>query len=79
MTSTPQEPLDQPVDVTDDQDAAGQAPVSGSPAEADSDVGYSRGSEGESAEQSDNDTQSGDTDYLDSQVLRGGPGDSRER
>ncbi len=82
MTSTPQEPLDQPADVTGDagdQAGAGQAPVSGSPAEADSDVGYSRGSEGESAEQSGNDAQRGDTDYLDSQVLRGGPGDSRER
>ncbi len=76
MTSTPQEPLDPPVDTVGSEDAPGQAPVSGSPAEADSDMGYSRGDEGESAEQSANDQERSDG-YLDTQVLRGGPGDSR--
>ena len=76
MTSTPQEPLDEPVDAAGSQDAAGQAPVSGSPAGADSDVGYSRGSEGESAEQAGGAATEGGTDYLDSDVL-GGPGDLR--
>jgi hypothetical protein len=77
MTSTPQEPLDEPVDTAAGQDAAGQAPVSGSPAEADSDLGYSRGDEGESAEQSGNAAEREDTGYLDSEVLPGPPGDSR--
>ncbi len=79
MTSTPQEPLDEPVDTTDQdagQDAVDQASVSGTPAEADSDVGYSRGSEGESAEQTGNATGDG-TDYLEGDTLMGGPGDSR--
>jgi len=74
MTSTPQEPLDEPVDVAD-QDAAAGAPVSGSPAGADSDVGYSRGDEGESAEQAGNSVGEG-TDYLDPDNLMG-PGDER--
>ena len=79
MTSTPQGPLDEPVDAAGSQDAAGQAPVSGSPAEADSDVGYSRGSEGESAEQAgDAATEGGGTDYLDTDTfMGGGPGDPR--
>ncbi len=77
MTSTPQEPLEEPVD-TASQDAVGQAPASGSPAEADSDVGYSRGTEGESAEQAgDAVTEGGGTDYLDTDSLMGGPGDPR--
>ena len=64
MTSTPQEPLEQPADAGD-TGAAG-APVSGSPAEADSDVGYSRGDEGESAEQVGSGAgEDGGTDYLD--------------
>ena len=75
MTSTPQEPLDQPVD-TGDQDTVGGAPVSGSPAGADSDLGYSRGDEGESGEQSGNPAGEG-TDYLDSDLL-GGTGDQRD-
>ena len=77
MTDTPIEPLDQPVD-TATQDDAGQPPVSGSPAAADSDLGYSRGSEGESVEQAgDAATEGGGTDYLDSDVLSGGAGDPR--
>ena len=81
MTSTPQEPLDEPVDTTAQdagQDAVDQAAVSGSPAEADSDVGYSRGSEGESAEQAGAATgEAGGTDYLDADTFTSGPGDSR--
>ena len=81
MTSTPQEPLDEPVDTTAQDagpDAVDQASVSGSPAEADSDLGYSRGSEGESAEQTGNTTgEAGGTDYLEGDTLMGGPGDSR--
>ena len=78
MTSTPQGPLDEPVDVAGDQDAAGQAPVSGSPAGADSDLGYSRGDEGESAEQAgEASTEGGGTDYLDSDTFMGGAGDPR--
>ena len=78
MTTTPQGPLDDPVDVTGDQEAVGSAAASGSPAEADSDVGYSRGAEGESAEQAgDAATEGGGTDYLDSDTLMGGPGDPR--
>ncbi len=77
MTSTPSEPLDEPVDAAAGQDAAGQAPGSGSPAEADSDVGYSRGTEGESAEQAgDAADDSGRTDHLDGDVSSPGPGDS---
>jgi hypothetical protein len=76
MTSTPQGPLDDPVDTASSQDAAAQAPVSGSPAEADSDVGYSRGAEGESDEQTGDAAGSDRTDYLDGDVIRGGPGDS---
>jgi hypothetical protein len=80
MTSTPQEPLDEPVDTTA-QDAGpaavDQAAVSGSPAEADSDLGYSRGGEGESVEQAGEATgEAGGTDYLDSDTFTGG-GDPR--
>ena len=77
MTSAPQEPLEQPVDAQDaaGQDSAGSAPVSGSPAGADSDLGYSRGDEGESAEQAGNPVGEG-TDYLDPDNLMG-PGDER--
>jgi len=79
MTSTP-DPLDQPVD-TAGSDAAGEdspsaAPVSTSPAEADSDIGYSRGDEGESVEQAG--PASGDTggaDYVDDDTWPGSPGD----
>ena len=78
MTSTPQGPLDEPVDTAVDQDTAATAPVSASPAAADSDVGYSRGSEGESAEQAgDAATEGGGTDYLDTDTLMGGAGDPR--
>ena len=77
MTSTP-EPLDQPVDVAGSQDAADSAPVSGSPAEASSDVGYSRGDAGEAAKQAgDAATEAGGTDYLDTDRLAGGAGDPR--
>ena len=78
MTSTPQEPLDEPVDAAGDQDAAGRAPASGSPAAADSDVGYSRGSEGESVDQAgDAASEGGGTDYLDTDTFTGGAGDPR--
>ena len=83
MTSTPQEPLEQPVDTATDEaggqdDALGQgavdsAAVSGSPAEADSDLGYSRGSEGESAEQAGQET-GASSDYLDRDIVTGGGG-----
>ena len=77
MTSTPPGPLDEPVDAVSDQDAAGQAPVSGSPAGADSDMGYSRGAEGESTEQAGDAADGSDrTDYLDGDVISPGPGDS---
>ena len=77
MTSTPG-PLDEPVDIAGDQDSAAGAPVSGSPAEADSDVGYSRGDAGESPEQAgDAAGETGGTDYLDTDTLMGGPGDPR--
>jgi hypothetical protein len=76
MTSTPG-PLDEPVDTSGDQDTPGGAPVSGSPAAAESDLGYSRGAEGESAEQAGDAADGSDrTDYLDGDVIRGGPGDS---
>jgi hypothetical protein len=76
MTSTPQEPLDEPVDSAG-QDDAGRAPVSGSPAGADSDMGYSRGSEGESAEQAGDQTSGVDgTDNFDTDPLFGGSGNS---
>lgn len=75
MTNMPQEPLDEPVDVAGD-DAARQAPVSGTPAEAHSDVGYSRGDQGESAEQTGQAVTGEGTDYLDSDLLRFGGGDS---
>ena len=86
MTSTPQEPLDEPVD-TADQDTATGAAVSGSPAGADSDLGYSRGDEGESAEQTGNATgdvfgdesrEAGGTDYLDRDTFPGAPGEPRD-
>ena len=81
MTSTPQEPLDEPVDTgaqdVGGQDAVGGAAVSGSPAGADSDLGYSRGAEGESAEQAGNPAGEGG-DYFDGDVIRGGPGDQRD-
>ena len=77
MTSTPQEPLEQPVDTATGeaggQDAVDSAAVSGSPAEADSDLGYSRGSEGESAEQAGQETGAG-SDYLDRDIVTGGGG-----
>ncbi len=83
MTSTPQGPLDEPVDSAaheaggqDDalgQDSVDQASVSGSPAAADSDLGYSRGSEGESAEQAGQDT-GASSDYLDRDTVTGGGG-----
>ena len=77
MTSTPQEPLDEPVD-TAGQDTPAGVPVSGSPAGADSDVGYARGDEGESPEQTgDAATGAGGTDYLDGDTLMGGAGDPR--
>ena len=81
MTSTPQGPLDEPVDssgaAAPGQDTPGGAPVSGSPAEADSDVGYSRGDEGESVEQAAH--AGGDTtdaDYLDRDTVTGRLDDS---
>ena len=78
MTSTPTGPLDEPVDAAGSEDAASSAPVSGSPAEADADVGYSRGATGESPEQAgDAATEGGGTDYLDTDTLMGGPGDPR--
>ena len=78
MTSTPTGPLDEPVDAAGAQDAAGGAPASGSPAEADSDVGYSRGEQGESPEQAGaGATEGGGTDYLDTDTLMGGAGDPR--
>ena len=77
MTSTPQEPLEQPVDTATDeaggQDAVDSAAVSGSPAEADSDLGYSRGSEGESAEQAGQET-GASSDSLDRDIVTGGGG-----
>jgi hypothetical protein len=76
MTSTPQEPLDETVDSAG-QDTAGGAPVSGSPAGADSDLGYSRGSEGESAEQTGDATGEATGDYLDRDSDTGGPGEER--
>ena len=78
MTSTPQEPLDQPVDTTAQdagQDAVDQASASGTPAEADSDLGYSRGAEGESDEQAGAAAgDAGSTDYLDRDTVTGGGG-----
>ena len=75
MTTTPQGPLDEPVDTAaQDDTAAGadRAPVSGSPAEADSDLGYSRGDAGESSEQAGNQTgDGGGTDYLDADGVTG--------
>ena len=81
MTSTPQEPLEEPLDTGANDEATGgraagtAAPVSGSPAEADSDVGYSRGAEGESAEQAGAPADDTRTDYLDTDGLAGGSGD----
>ena len=83
MSSMPNEPLDDPVDslqgASEQEAGADRAPVSGGPAEADSDVGYSRGTgEGESAEQvGDSAGGSGGTDYLDSDTFMGGAGDPR--
>jgi hypothetical protein len=76
MTSTPQEPLDEPLDSAS-QDDPGRAPVSGSPAGADSDMGYSRGSEGESAEQAGGQTSGVEgTENFDTDPLFGGSGNS---
>ena len=89
MTSTSPDPLEQPVDTEAGDESAGTsgpggraaaaaAPVSGSPAEADSDVGYSRGADGESVEQAGaGSSEGGGTDYLDTDTLMGGPGDPR--
>ena len=78
MTSTP-DPLDPPAHIAgaDDagEDAPGAAPVSTSPAGADSDIGYSRGDAGESAEQAGQVSGDADsTDYLDTDTVTGGGG-----
>ncbi len=87
MTSTPHGPLDEPVDTAAQDDAAGpaaadRAPVSGTPAEADSDVGYSRGDAGESVEQAGDATGGGTgggggADYLDADNIGGAAEDGR--
>jgi hypothetical protein len=82
MTSTPHGPLDEPVDTAAQDDAAGpaaadRAPVSGTPAEADSDVGYSRGDAGESDEQAGGTGGAGGADYLDTDNIRGAAEDRR--